>query len=474
VFLVQTMPLLRRILLSFFLLRLCLFVSLEPGWTKNSPPDDMIQESFLNYLKIYPTRSTPPYAPGFPQSRLLNAAVLLSPNDRRQAVAYLEALSPNREYRVLYAARLAEAYSALGKPKLAIPYLEIISASEASLEMKRRLAEAYEATGDFVKAVAEYGKLLDADTDSDQVRRQIVSLTNKKLRMAQDAAMISTGITRIPDPLVFFPPGSRCIIVEKETQTLFLYHRTPAGFELEKTYACSTGSHAGEKLQQGDEKTPEGVYLLRRIVPWNQLPEAYGRMAITMDYPNPVDRMEGRTGDGIWLHATNERIRAFLPNRTRGCVVLSNNDIQELSELATLNETPFVIVSRIRFQTDAERELESRRLKEFLFEWRGCWEDKQLDRYISLYSSRFRNGDQNLAAWRAYKDMVFSASGKIRLNLELQSIVQGEKYAVLRFRQDYQSDRMTSTTFKRLFVAREDGAWKIVAEEIEPPVASFR
>jgi hypothetical protein len=56
-------------------------------------------------------------------------------------------------------------------------------------------------------------------------------------------------------------------------------------------------------------------------------------MAITLDYPNAYDRLEGKSGDGIWLHATNEPIRPYLPNKTRGCVVISNDDIQELSGL---------------------------------------------------------------------------------------------------------------------------------------------
>jgi hypothetical protein len=52
------------------------------------------------------------------------------------------------------------------------------------------------------------------------------------------------------------------------------------------------------------------------------------------------------------------------------------------------------------------------------------------------------------------------------LRVELQPVVRNDRYTILTFRQDYLSDRLTSTGTKRLFVVREAGAWKIVAEEM--------
>ena len=43
--------------------------------------------------------------------------------------------------------------------------------------------------------------------------------------------------------------------------------------------------------------------------------------------PDAFDRLQGKSGEGLWLHATNEPIRAYLPNKTRGGVVVSNEDI---------------------------------------------------------------------------------------------------------------------------------------------------
>jgi len=67
-----------------------------------------------------------------------------------------------------------------------------------------------------------------------------------------------SAIAKQPYVLLHIPPYCRCVIVEKESQTLFLYRNTPNGFELEKTFACSTGAQGREKVTQGDEKKLTG------------------------------------------------------------------------------------------------------------------------------------------------------------------------------------------------------------------------
>lgn len=313
---------------------------------------------------------------------------------------------------------------------------------------------------------------MKTEADSSWVQREILDLTKQKLQAAAEttsgnrgAQGISTPVpARIPDSLIVLPTNGRCIIVEKETQTLLLFRKIAGGFELEKTFSCSTGVKEGEKSSEGDHKTPEGIYLFKKVLPGSQLPGIYGKMAITLDYPNPFDRMEGKGGDGIWLHATNEPIRPYLPNKTRGCVVVSNNDIVELSKLITLNQTPLVIVAKLHYQTPTELDSEEASLKSFLSQWRQNWESKAVNLYIGMYSARFRNGDQNLKAYRIYKEGVFSRAGKIQIRVDLESVVRHDKYAVLTFRQEYRSNRLTSTGTKRLFVVRENDAWRIIAE----------
>jgi murein L,D-transpeptidase YafK/thioredoxin-like negative regulator of GroEL len=406
-----------------------------------------------------------------PEAELLTAEILIGQKQYQEALQHLEKTPTQDTSNFKYCMSMATALIGSGESTKAVPYLERALALQEGPELRRQLAEAYKANGDYTRALAEYEKLLKSESDPTQVRREIMEVTRQKLRVAETtngahaaSGSVATGPVRVPDSLMMLPAGSRFAVVEKETQTLLVFQSTSTGFELEKTFACSTGAREGEKSEKGDEKTPEGIYLFRKILPGSQLPGIYGKMAITLDYPNAYDRLEGKSGDGIWVHASNETIRPYLPNKTRGCVVISNDDIEELAKLITLNQTPLVIVSKIHFQTPAERDEDVATLKSFLSEWRQSWENKLLDPYVALYSKRFRNGDQDLKAFRKYKESVFSRAGRIHLGIELQSIVRHDKYLVLTFRQDYSSQRLTSKGMKRLFAVHEDGAWKIIAE----------
>ncbi len=405
------------------------------------------------------------------ESELLVAEVMNKQKQYESALNHLEAYRSTGLTDFRYNLAMAAALNGSGQAAKAVPYLEKAVGQQDRPELRRQLAEAYKARGDFTHAVAEYEKLLKTEPDPTKVRQEIMELTRQKLQAAETSngshgqpGGAKAGTIRVPDSLLLMPINSRFALVEKETQTLLVFRSATSGFQLEKTFACSTGAKEGEKAEKGDEKTPEGVYLFRKILPGSQLPGIYGKLAITLDYPNAFDRLEGKSGDGIWVHATNETIRPYLPNKTRGCVVMSNDDIQEFAKLVRLNDTPLVIVPKIRYESQSERDADIASLKNFLSDWRQNWENKLIDPYISMYSSRFRNGNQDLKAFRKYKDSIFSRAGKIHLRTDLESIVRHDKYVVLTFNQEYRSQRLTSRGTKRLFLVREKGAWKIIAE----------
>ncbi len=405
------------------------------------------------------------------EASLLAGEILVKEKKYQLALEQLQKVPPAMQKDSSYSLTMAAALRGVGEPQKSVSLLESAMSQQGNNELRRQLAEAYKANGDYTKAVAEYEKLLSTEPDPSWVRKEILDLTKEKLRATsvtngsrKATGRSADGPVRLPDALAILPANGRCVIVEKESQTLLLFRKTAAGFELEKSYACSTGAKEGEKSSEGDHKTPEGIYLFKNVLPGNKLSAIYGKLAITLDYPNPYDRIEGKGGDGIWLHATNEPIRPYLPNKTRGCVVVSNNDIEELSKLITLNQTPLVIVSKIHYQTPEELESNAASLRDFIEKWRQNWESKSIGSYIGMYSSRFRNGDQNLKAYKSYKEGVFSRAGRIQVRLDLESAVRHEKYAMLTVRQEYRSNRLSSMGTKRLFAVREGGNWRIIAE----------
>ena len=104
----------------------------------------------------------------------------------------------------------------------------------------------------------------------------------------------------------------------------------------------------------GDLRTPEGVYFFVRIKEEDEMLEEYGNGAreygkrvYELNYPNKFDLMNGKGGNGIWLHSTNEPERLKDPYNTKGCVVVNNYDILDISKYITIKKTPIIIVNNI-------------------------------------------------------------------------------------------------------------------------------
>lgn len=115
-----------------------------------------------------------------------------------------------------------------------------------------------------------------------------------------------------------------------------------------ETY-MSVGQRGVGKLQKGDGKTPLGVYFIQKSYPGHVLPDLYGSGALTLNYPNEADVLDGKTGSGIWLHGSPSEEFARPPEASDGCVVLSNPDMAFLMRLQLPAGTPVLIQRQIEW-----------------------------------------------------------------------------------------------------------------------------
>jgi murein L,D-transpeptidase YafK len=127
-------------------------------------------------------------------------------------------------------------------------------------------------------------------------------------------------------------PSADRIVVEKTKRTLLLYH----GSEVLKTYRISLGSNpVGPKEQQGDGRTPEGVY----VIDGRNRNSAFHR-ALHISYPNADDRRRAavrrvRPGGDIMIHGLPNGWGAIgkahlLRDWTNGCIAVTDADIEEI------------------------------------------------------------------------------------------------------------------------------------------------
>jgi len=198
------------------------------------------------------------------------------------------------------------------------------------------------------------------------------------------AEIYHTSSNLKPDLFVTMEGGEEseyAIVVEKETQKLALY-RYDGEYEQVLNVKCSTGEVPGMKTRSGDKKTPEGVYFFTGAFEKKYLSAVYGEMAFPMDYPNLVDRLNGREGNSIWMHGTNKQIK---DRDSNGCIVLANADIKKLSEFITVNRTPIIVTDKIQYATPDDDRILREQLTAFLNQWNETLINGSYDQYLSFY-----------------------------------------------------------------------------------------
>ena len=103
-------------------------------------------------------------------------------------------------------------------------------------------------------------------------------------------------------------------------------------------------------------------------------------------------------------------------------------------------------------------------VKALIAKWKASWEEKDLARYVSFYSRRFKAKRMNLEAWKRYKLRTFRRNGPIHLTVKnLQIKPEGHKIFV-HFLQKYRSKILSDVGMKELVLCRESGEWKIFRE----------
>lgn len=206
---------------------------------------------------------------------------------------------------------------------------------------------------------------------------------------------------KVPDMLLFLensPEPQHAIIVEKETQQLFLY-AYDGKYKIIFNTKCSTGENKGAKQFAGDKKTPEGVYFFTDIYEDKYLAPIYGVKAFPTDYPNLLDRLAGKNGDAIWLHGTNKPLKDRSSN---GCVALENETIDRLAPYIILNKTPVIITQKISYTDLSRLNAEKETLSRFLYQWNDHLSNGTYHDYLSGYHADYM---PHMSWWMEWKNL---------------------------------------------------------------------
>ena len=256
----------------------------------------------------------------------------------------------------------------------------------------------------------------------------------------------------------------------KRSLIFYVFRKTGGKLTLVKAYPCLIGANQRDKRKGGDLATPVGVYFFLRFVPGKNLAENYGYGAFVLNYPNFLDRRGGKDGTGIWLHghSAGKSLGDEVVN-TRGCIVVSNEALKEMSDYIKPNGTAIAIVNKLTFTKSENQEALARELTAFVDAWRKAWESRSVQKYMSFYAPDFVSADgMGYQAFKRHKEKVNRGKSYIRVATDDLMILlppEGEgRVAIARFHQRYQSSNFKTESNKILYMKKGQGGWHIIGE----------
>jgi murein L,D-transpeptidase YafK len=289
-----------------------------------------------------------------------------------------------------------------------------------------------------------------------------------RLRSVFGWALLFSGATVASVAQAKLKGPTSAILVDKKTNTLYVSEYVDGEYKIIKTFHATLGQVQGDKEDEGDLKTPEGIYTFSSLRRPPALNPKFGHMAFYVDFPNTYDKMAGRTGSNIMLHATNEPERLNKNYDSLGCVVVRNDEIEQIKPYVHLGLTPILIFSELT--SDYLKPGQDQKLKDFFQSWIKSWETKDIDAYMSHYHSDFSANGKNKDQWKAFKSSLNERYATIEIHPENVLYYRHPKYSMITFTQDYRSRLKgggwghRSRGTKILYVAEEAGEPKIVAE----------
>ncbi|MBO4313687.1 MAG: L,D-transpeptidase family protein [Desulfovibrio sp.] len=253
------------------------------------------------------------------------------------------------------------------------------------------------------------------------------------------------------------------VAVDKQRKTFFFYEKKNP-LQARYTFPCTTGQLDGDKQSLNDLRTPEGVYFVEYKIAKGLDFKEYGGVAYTLNYPNPVDRLRGKTGHGIWIHSKGY---GLVP--TRGCVAIGLKEIDTVGPSLTPG-TAVVLAEQMDQaklpRRDSGTAAELRRLMQ---SWSNAWSARSSKMFDFYDQAAYSVATENFAAFRANKERLFKMLTYVKLVNRDIHVLEGPGYWVTWSEQFYTASNHCTEGVRRLYWQRgKDDRFRIVGMEWTP------
>jgi murein L,D-transpeptidase YafK len=260
------------------------------------------------------------------------------------------------------------------------------------------------------------------------------------------------------------------LVVDATQSRLYVYQNNNGQLKLVTDYYVSQGKLGVDKFREGDQKTPLGVYYITGRVAGAKLPDFYGASALRINYPNEWDRLNGRSGGGIFLHGTPADNYSRPPLASDGCVVLTNDDLRKLEGTVDIGKTPVVIADHQEFVSKAKWDAERFTANRLVESWRADLVSADSKRLLKNYSGKFKSANgEDLKTWFERDMRALASVAGLSVSLSEVTIFRypsRDDMLVSTFTLESRIGKSRSTQRKRQYWAREGSGWKIIFESM--------
>jgi len=266
----------------------------------------------------------------------------------------------------------------------------------------------------------------------------------------------------------FIEEYSSVLTCNKEKSTLTLYIKDSSEkYEFKKEHNAYTGKNKGDKIKEGDQRTPIGVYkIVDKLSKDTNLDPFYGPLAFVTSYPNTYDTYRGKNGHGIWIHGLpTEQTR---DEYTKGCIAIQNSNIECLGRNINVNNT-LLIIDDDEIQQNISKDILASILSD-LYKWRYAWLYNDIEGYLSFYADDFVRFDGiRFESFKRYKTRVFKKTEKKTIVFQDINIVpypNTKNIYQVTFKEFYKSDSFEFTGDKTLMIRKtSNNKFKIFTEK---------
>ncbi|MFO7766359.1 MAG: L,D-transpeptidase family protein [Pelovirga sp.] len=353
---------------------------------------------------------------------------------------------------------------------------EAIAQLKSLTRMAPRFELAHLVLGDLLSArftpLDAIGSAAPTEPDDSIRQQRLEGLRSEALARLQGYLSLLNG-DRVPRSLIALGESTPyALMIDKSKNRLYVFSQQEdrEAPRLVDDYYIVLGQKVGDKMIEGDLKTPTGTYFVTSYLAADLLPPLYGSGAFPINYPNEFDRRQQKTGFGIWLHGTDRTLFSRPPLDSEGCVVLTNEEFEQIQQYVVVGRTPVIISEKLQWISRKDWLAQKKAINLVIQQWRQHWESGDLQSYLAMYSKDFWAPRFDYDSWGDYKKQVFAGKTFQQIALSDVSLLgyprdhDDTPLIVANFVQHYRSNNFNGDMHKRLYLIKEHDQWRVVYE----------